>query len=194
MSKGKYRKPEAKKRTAILITSLALLLAIAVGGTVAFLRGTSDSVTNTFTPAEVEIIPTESVTENTKSDIKFKNDGTVPVYVRATLAIYWTDIIDGAEQPIAPPADSNVSIGAVKSGWFRVGDIYYYAAPVDAGASTTVMLETITVTLPSGSTAQCHIDVHAEAIQATPASVVADAWADVDVSGGRLVPAGSSVG
>ena len=194
MSKGKYRKPEAKKRTAILIASLALLLAIAVGGTVAFLRDTSDSVTNTFTPAEVEIIPYESVTENTKSDIKFENDGTVPVYVRATLAIYWTDIIDGAKQPIAPPADSNVSIGAVKSGWFRVGDIYYYAAPVDAGASTTVMLETITVTLPSGSTAQCHIDVHAEAIQATPASVVADAWADVDVSGGQLVPAGSSVG
>ena len=188
MRKGKYLKPRAKKNgTVILIISLVLLLAIAVGGTVAYLRATSGSLTNTFTLGEVKIIPTEKTTENTKSDIQFKNDGTVPVYVRATLVIYWTDIINGSEQAIAPPASSAVSIGAVKDGWFQVGDIYYYSVPVTARASTTVMLDTITVTLPNGSTAQCHIDVHAEAIQATPASVVEDAWADVTISDGKLV-------
>ena len=190
MREAKYLKLIAKKnRTAILFISLVLLLAVAVGGTVAYLRATSGSLTNTFIPAEVTITPNEDVTEDTKSNISFTNEGNIPVYVRATLVIYWTDTINGLEQTIAPPASSNVSIGAVNEneGWFKVGDIYYYSEPVAAGESTAVMLEPIVVTLPDGSSAQCHIDVRAEAIQAIPASVVENAWADVNVSNGMLV-------
>lgn len=191
LRKGKYLKPKAKKRKpVILILSLILLLAVAVGGTVAYLRATSGSVTNTFTPAELKIIPTEKTTENTKSDIQFKNDGTVPVYVRATLVIYWTDTINGSEQTVAPPAKDLVNVGPLRNGWFQVGDIYYHSAPVAPSDSTGVMLDTITVTIPDGSTAQCHIDVRAEAIQATPTSVVEDAWDDVNVVNGNLAKAG----
>lgn len=192
MRKGKYLKPKVKKRKpAILILSVILLLIAAVGGTVAYLQATSGSVTNTFTPAEVKITPSETKTDTTKSDIAFTNDGTVPVYIRATLVIYWTDTINGNEQTIAPPAANLVNIGSVQSGWFREGDIYYYSKPVAPGDSTDAMLGTITVTLPSGSTAQCHIDVRAEAIQAEPKSVVEAAWLDVTVdANGNLTSAG----
>ncbi len=188
MQKGKYLRTKAKKgKTVILILSLMLLLAVAVGGTVAYLQTTSNRVTNTFTPAEVKITPNEVKMDTTKENITFKNEGSVPVYIRATLVIYWTDLIGGSVQTVAPPPDSSVSVGSVRDGWFQVGDIYYYAQPVAPGSETTVMLETITVTVSDGSTAQCHIDVRAEAIQAEPLTVVESAWTKVKVeSNGNL--------
>jgi len=192
MYKGKHMTPKAKTRKpVVLILSLMLLIAVAVGGTVAYLQATSNRVTNTFTPPKVEIKPTEETTPTTKSDIQFQNTGNVPVYIRATLVIYWTDTINGSVQTVAPPAGSSVSVGSVLNGWFSKGDIYYYTQPVDPGSGTTVMLDTITVTVPDGSTAQCHIDVRAEGIQARPISAVERAWAGVNVDqNGNLAKAG----
>ena len=194
MSRGNFQRPGKKnKKPIILILSLVLLLA-AVGGTAAFLKAASNSVTNTFVPGEVEITPGEKKTDTTKSDITFTNSGSVPVYVRATLVIYWTDRFDvtddgvdnPTEQIIPMPAGAAITDGAVQTGWFQIGDIYYFAEPVAPGEKTSVMLDTITVTLPDGSTAQCHIDVQAEAIQAEPTSMVTEAWNDVIVVGGLL--------
>ena len=42
------------------------------------------------------------------------------------------------------------------------------------------------VKLPDGATAQYHVDIRAEAIQAEPESVVAQAWKDIQVENGRL--------
>lgn len=195
MNKGRHRK--AKKTPILLIISLVLLLIAAVGGTVAYLRASSDSVTNTFKPAVVTVNINENKDSTTKSNISFTNPtkdeegnplDTVPVYVRAKLVIYWTDTFDltddgvdnPTEQIIAEPADAEVVIGSIYDTlkWFLVDDIYYYREPVVPGASTAVMLDPITVTVPDGSTAQCHIDIHAEAIQAEPASVAADVWGE----------------
>ena len=208
MHRGKYQgtrgKIRNKKKPFILIASLVLLLAAAVGGTVAFLWVNSGQVTNTFTPGEVMITINEEKTSTSKSNISFTNPvkddkgnplNTVPVYVRATLVIYWTDTFDltddgvdnPTEQTIPKPADAAIEGGNVLGeGWFEVGDIYYYAAPVAPDSSTTVMLDAITVTVPDGSGAQCHIDIHAEAIQAEPQSAVGQAWTDVEVEDGRL--------
>ena len=82
---------------------------------------------------------------------------------------------------IPQPAGASVAVGNVLDGWFQVGEIYYYAAPVAPGAGTTAMLGTITVSVPDGSTAQCHVDIHAEAIQAEPNTAVESAWFDVKV-------------
>lgn len=206
MYEGKYRSSgshkRSKKKPAILIVALVLLLVVMVGGTVAFLRAASDQVTNVFTPGEVKVNINEKTTSTTKSDISFTNPDkdengnpidTVPVYIRATLAIYWTDAFDltddGVNNPtqeiIQKPAGDQykVTVGSVleENGWFEVDGVYYYALPVEPGSSTLVMLDTIYVTLPENSTVQCHIDVHAEAIQAEPESVVEAAWQDVEV-------------
>ena len=183
MSKGKYqnRATRVHKRPGILFISLVMLLVVIVGGSMAFLQDATNKVENTFTPAQVTIDPTESVNEDTKSNIKFTNTGNVPVYIRATLVIYWTDVIDGESQVIAQPTGANVEIGAVQSGWTKNGDIYYYDSPVKPNESTGVMLDPITVTVPTGSTAQCHIDVRAEAIQAdglgSGVTTAQEAWA-----------------
>ena len=184
------------KKTVILIASLILFLVAAVGGTAAYLRASSDEVTNTFIPAEVIIDINETKATNTKSDISFTNRDTenaVPVYIRATLVIYWTDTFDmtnddtdnPTEQVIAKPADADVVLTEnLGEDWFRVGEIYYYALPVEPGNTTATMLkDAITVTVPANSNVQCYIDVHAEAIQAEPVSVVTSVWKDVKVDG-----------
>lgn len=197
MYRGEYESAKNNKRnrikSIILIASLILLFAAVVGGTVAYLRVASDRVTNTFTPAEITIIPSETKSDTSKADIKFSNpkDGTtVPVYVRATLVIYWTDTFDltadgvnnPTEQTIAEPAGAKIEGGnTLGEDWLKVGDIYYYTKPVAPGSSTTEMLDEIKVAVPDGSTARCYIDVRAEAIQAEPTSVVEAAWKDIDV-------------
>lgn len=197
MRRGKYERPKSRrnKKPAILIVALAVLLIAVTGVTVAFLTTNTGKVTNTFIPAEVLISIDEDKSENTKSNIIFTNpqtDNAVPVYIRATLVVYWTDTIDGESVVAAQPLGASVSdFDLLNNGWFQVGDIYYYTKSVSPGSSTPAMLDTITVTMPDGSTAQCHVDIHAEAIQAFPTSAVETAWNDVNVDAdGNLVANG----
>lgn len=187
-----------RKSPSVMLISLVLLLFVVVGGTIAYVITATGRVENTFTPAAVEIIATEETTVNSKSDIQFINsnkEDAVPVYIRATLVIFWTDMVNGTEQVIAEPAGASVSDRKLlNNGWFEVNGIYYYQDAVDPGFETSVMLDKIDVVVPEGSSATCHIDVRAEAIQADPADAVEDAWVDVDVSEGKLVPAGSVAG
>lgn len=202
MYHGKYSSPKPVRRArrknspSLLLISLVLLLFIAVGGSVAYLLDITGRVENTFTPAQVEIDPTEETTADSKSNIKFQNSGSVPVYIRATLVIYWEEkTVNNETQVIAQPAGGSVAVGdLLNNGWFQVGDIYYYKSPVDPGDWTEVMLGEIKVTVPEGSDAKCRIDVRAEAIQAEPADAVKDAWTDVVVSGVKLEPAASAAG
>lgn len=180
------KKSGTRKKSGILILCLVLLLVAAVGTTFAYLLDVTGILTNTFNPAEVKITIDEKTTETTKSDIKFTNpnaENAVPVYIRATLAISWTDTVDETTQPVPAPNGAKVEGGEVltANGWFEVNGIYYYAAPVAPGETTSVMLDTITVTVPAGSTATCNINVLAEAIQATPTDAVTESWTDVTV-------------
>lgn len=191
MRKGKYQNTAVKKhrrnKPNTLIISLVVLLVAAIGGTVAYLMDTTPGVTNTFTPAEVKISIQEKKTDTTKENIIFTNSNeanAVPVYIRATLVIYWKD----AEGNVIPqPELAAVTGGDPGTNWFKVGDIYYYKPVVPVGGSTMAMTDAITVTIPDGSTAKCYIDVRAEAIQADPAEAVAEAWKVVKVDNGILV-------
>lgn len=178
MNKGKFQRNAAGKRSKkleILIIALIVLSVAMIGGTVAYLMTSTNQVTNTFTPAEVEIYPTEVTTPTTKSDIKFQNNGDVPVYIRATLVIYWTDSDDNV---VPMPDGGSVTLGALnEDAWVQVGDIiYYHKTPVAPDNWTGVLMGQIEVDVPNGY--ECHIDVHAEAIQADGmgATSAQDAW------------------
>lgn len=193
MYRGKYLAPKRKRRKKLnmFFVALVLLFLGAVGGTMAFLLDTTSRVENTFTPAEVKISINETVENNKKSEISFTNSNdpkSVPVYIRATLAVYWTDIINETEQIVPAPAGASVFVPTdMGQGWIKVGDIYYYTVPVVPGGTTTAMLtNAVTVTVPDESTLKCYIDVRAEAIQAEPKTAVETAWKDVEVVGGRL--------
>lgn len=204
MYNGKHQTPAVKgkgeRKAGILIISLALLLMAVIGGTVAYLLDSTDQITNTFTPAEVKITINENKDGNTKKNITFTNPtetNAVPVYVRATLVVYWKD----AEGKIVPQPDGgNVQAGAVNAddGWFEIDGIYYYHDKVSPGNSTPPMLKDeiivpgsdpeakaeVVVTTVAGYT--CYVDIRAEAIQAEPETVVKQAWSDIQVANGQL--------
>lgn len=195
MYKGKYQQPVATKhrrnKSGILIISLVLLFAVLAGGTVAYLLDYTSKVTNTFTPASVAVEIEENFENNVKEKVYIHNNSDVQVYVRVTLAEYWKN---AAGEIVPPPAEPQFDWGAWKTAtdpdWIEVGNIYYYKDPLDAESAsyftddTSVLIERVTVELPDGY--KFYLDVHAEAIQAAPDSVVGQAWTDVTVVNGQL--------
>ena len=57
-----------KKKTVLVVALVISMIAIAVGGTLAWLTATDDAVVNTFTPAGIEITLTETFNTDSNND------------------------------------------------------------------------------------------------------------------------------
>lgn len=134
MYKGKrVRRGVSRKKPALLVASLALLLSVSVMGTLAFLVAKSGTVTNTFTldtvPIKVyEDIETES---GTKNDVRIENVGTAKAYIRAKVIATWAEVDDNNEPTgniygVVPAEGTDYSITWSKEGWEQGADGYYY--------------------------------------------------------------------
>lgn len=168
----------AKKLSAAAI-AIILVVVMAIGGTVALLMDSTDSVTNKFAPASSGITIKEEVKENCKTEIAVKNTGDTGVYVRVSLvANYYGEngnITGGAAVP-------DFTLNSDK--WFVGNDgYYYYRQPVAAGDVTDNLLA-------SESKMQLEdnmqVTVLAQSIQASPTSVVYDKWGVTVNSDGTL--------
>ena len=164
-SNGSHARRTAK--SSALIIALALILVLAVGGTVAYIFTQTDPVINTFTPTEAKITVDEKTNNNQKTSITVVNNSTgVPVYIRVALV---ANMID---------KDKNVT-GAADVPTFTLGDdwkegsdgYYYYTEPVPVGGSTGNLLKSL-MTLSENM----QVVVLADAIQAIPKQAVIDAW------------------
>lgn len=139
----------------MLIVAAALLIALAVGGTVAYLQAQSQSVTNTFVPGYVTSEVVKTVESDAITSLKVKNTGNVPAYIRVTVtgntlddAGYLTGNADLAEYLVA-------------DGWSLKTDGFYYYDSVVAPGGLTDKLFTKNVPLD-----HLLVTVLAEAIQA----------------------------
>lgn len=167
--KHENRKPGTRKGFAALV-ALVLILCVTIGGTIAWITTQTGEVVNTFTPAKVETTITEDVTQNNKDDIKVKNDGDIPAYVRVAVVANWVDsknnVVPGAFTLPEPAAD-----------WVLAADgFYYYTKPVPAGQSTTELFENAIEETGGPAGARLQVTILAEAIQSTPNQAVIDAW------------------
>ena len=79
-----------RKEFVLACSAIVLLIGFA-GGSLAYLFTHTDSIRNTFTPAEVDVTIQEAFDHQKKENVKFQNTGDVPVYMRARLVINWTD-------------------------------------------------------------------------------------------------------
>ena len=158
----------AKKLSAAAI-AIILVVVMTIGGTVAFLMDSTESVINKFTPASSGITIEEKVKENCKTEIAVKNTGDTGAYIRVSLVANYYDengnITGGAAVP-------DFTLNSEK--WFLGNDgYYYYMQPVAAGNVTDNLLE-------SESKMQLkdnmQVTVLAQSIQASPTSVVHDKW------------------
>ena len=168
----------AKKLSAAAI-AIILVVVMTIGGTVAFLMDSTESVVNKFTPASSGITIEEKVKENCKTEIAVKNTGDTGAYIRVSLVANYYDengnITGGAAVP-------NFTLNSEK--WLLGDDgYYYYKQPIAAGDVTDNLLA-------SESKMQLEdnmqVTVLAQSIQASPTSVVHDKWGVTVNSDGTL--------
>ena len=203
MKNGKYQgRHEAKAsscgqkrihlngRLTAMVIATVMLLALAIGGTVAWLTDTSPAVVNTFTPSQVSCKVEEDFNDRTgvKSKVQVKNTSDIPAFIRVKLVTYRTNgkgqhIGGTAELPVFNPG----------SGWVEHNGYYYYTQPVQPQNFTGILIDEIRLQDPymDADGGRQAMDVMAEAIQSVPEAAVKEAWGEgfsIDTDGSLNVP------
>lgn len=188
MYRGKHVQRKTGKRIgkgAVLAMTMVLLSTVAIGTTLAILRGETGRVSNTFQRAEMSCRVEETFNGTTKTDVTVKNTSTkdrVAGYIRAAVIVNWEDSF-GNVYAQAPKAGVDYAI-TYGNDWEKDANGYYYwPNSVNYGESTGVLIEscTKTGTAPEGYTLV--VDVLAEIIQSNPVAAVKEVWG-YDPTGG----------
>lgn len=197
MYKGKHEaqhsgKTARKGRLTAMIVSVVLILALAIGGTIAWMSTKTDSVVNTFNPSRVTCEVKEGFDGKVKTDVNVQNTGDIPAFIRVKLVAYRTN-----DQGQHIGGTAPLPAFTLGTGWVKCGDYYYYTCPVAPGATPAYSLaEVIKLTENYTDVDGGHqsIDVIAEAIQAGPEAAVKAAWGagfSIDTNGNLVVPTGN---
>ena len=200
MYKGKYEDkhreeaaaPASEKtlrtgRVTAIVMATVLLLALAIGGTVAWLSTNDEPITNTFTPSKVACEVQEEFDGTVKSNVNVKNTGDTKAFIRVKLVTYRTndagDHIGGTAT--LPPFTRGAN-------WVEYDGYYYYTLPVKAGDKPATNLTdrmTLKGNYDDADGGRQAIDVMAEAIQSVPEAAVQAAWGlSIDANGNLDVP------
>ena len=179
MYKSKHVKNDRSKgktfKAGTLLISVLLLVAVASGGTIAYLFTQTDAITNTFNPSHVSCEVTENFNGTVKSNVNVENTSDIAAYIRVKLVTYR---VNDSGQHIGGTAE----IPAFKLGknWVKYGEYYYYTLPVapNRGRPASNLADSMTLTYSYSDADGGHqaIDVMAEAIQSVPAKAVGEAW------------------
>lgn len=186
------------KRKRIIALLVGVILLAGTAGTLAWLSVTGVLV-NQFGIGSVTPSVQETLNGKVKSDVKAKNTGTAPAYIRAAVDIYWQDQ-DGArlwdEPKEEPKGEADYEIAwsvADASGansaynWVKASDGFcYWTSPVAPGAETGVLINRVTE-LKATEGRNLVVDISTQAVQATPDEAVHDAWG-CSVENDVLVP------
>ena len=170
------------KKSATLLISLALLLLVTAGATLAYYFTKTGSVTNTFTPSKVACAVVEGSnnpvvnntvnTGNKKEDVKIKNTGDTDAYIRVALVVNWMN--DNGNVWGTKPVegtDYNMTLD-LANGWSKGSDgYYYYNTKVAKDQMTPILIDEAEVLKAGpvgtdGTQYYLSIEIVAEAIQA----------------------------
>ena len=170
------RKAHHTGRLTAMVIATALLLALAISGTVAWLNTKGAPITNTFNPSKVACEVTESFNGTVKSSVNVKNTGDIDAYIRVKLVTYRTNeqgqhIGGTAELPEFTPG----------AGWVAYNGYYYYTKPVAPNAQPEkALIDSIELkaSYDDADGGKQAIDVMAEAIQSVPEAAVKAAWGE----------------
>ena len=163
-----------------LLISLVLILAVSVAGTLAYIADRTPGLTNTFEPGQVSGDIVEDVSNGVKRDVRVKNTGDAPEYVRINVVATWQNESGDvyAEVPVAG-TDYEITFHTYPeepdSMWIKGSDgYYYYRFPLEEGLMTKGSLLTCKSTAMKGEYFIA-VRIMAQCIQAEPSSVI-DAW------------------
>ena len=166
-----------KTKKPVALVALLLLLCCTVAGTLAYLVTSTNSVTNTFTPASVSTEVNEDFDGITKRNVTIKNTGNIDAYIRAAVIINWAD--DKGNVSGTPVKDGDYVIKYDSSNtWKKIGDYWYYTKPVAADSLTEkALIESCTPVAgkaPKGYDLQ--VTIVADGFQSEPLTAIKEAW------------------
>ena len=187
------RKPKRSIKPFLIAFCVCILACAAISGSLAWLISAPGPVVNEFIPGEVTIEVDEKFDASTKSDVRIKNTGNVPAYIRVALVPAW---VDDEGNIAAKPAslklndDCNIAWGKDGSGyeadWFIGSDGFYYCKTViEPGASTPILIKSCTVK-DGEHEYDFELQVIASAVQSLPTSTVETVWPVVVGTDGTL--------
>lgn len=184
------------KRKRIIALLVGVVLLAGTAGTLAWLSATG-ALVNKFGIGSVTPSVQEKLNGNVKSDVKAKNTGTAPAYIRAAVDIYWQDE-SGARLWEEPKADTDYEIAwsdelrdalgkNLASIWIKASDgFYYWTSPVAPGEETGVLITSVKE-LKATEGRNLVVDVSTQAVQSAPDEAVHEAWG-CTVQDGVLIP------
>ncbi|NCC86535.1 MAG: hypothetical protein EOM05_01535 [Clostridia bacterium] len=180
---NKFKQVGKTKKYALII-SVLLIVAIAAGGTLAWIS-TSDAITSGFSVADVKCSVLEDLSGNNKENVRVENTGSIDEYIRATIVMSWIDEDGNTVAQEVKASDYTMSLN--ETDWFVGTDGYYYCkAKVAQGDKTQNLINSCVMNnTTSGYTFK--LDVIAAAIQANPKDAVEDAWSAVEVDANGIL-------
>ena len=184
----KYSKRRINKRKAVMLFSaLALIMALFVGITTAFLITSDGPIINTFNPSQVSGEVNEVFENDLKTEVTIANTGNIEAYIRVAIVVTWKDAENGNVYGVAPVSGKDYTIEFNQTDWIKGSDGYYYyiypVAPKAQNGVTTALIKKCTViqeNTPAGY--GLNVEILGSAIQSVPISVVNDMWPAVTVS------------
>lgn len=184
------RKPKRSIKPFLIAFCVCILACAAVSGSLAWLTSTPGPVVNEFTPGEVTIQVDETFNGTTKQNVRIKNTGNVPAYIRVALVPAW---VDDEGNIAAKPAslelndDCDITWGDnFNQFWFEGTDGFYYCKTViEPDESTPILIKSCTVK-GEGHEYDFELQVIASAVQSLPTSTVGEVWPVVVNTDGTL--------
>lgn len=174
------------KKSIALLISLILVLTVTVGGTLAFLIATSDTVKNTFTPSSVTTEVYEEFENNLKKNVSIKNTGDTAAYIRAAVVVTWQDENGNVHGTVPANGDYEITYNLYDQtnpvGKWELGTdgFYYWTSPVAPDATTGVLITEAKPlkAAPAEGYTLC-IEILGSGIQSVPTTVVVENWESV---------------
>jgi len=179
-----------KTRGGFLPILLAVLtvavLSLVVGTLYAALKDTTSVVENDLDPATVSCEVVETFTGTQKTNVKLKNTGDIPAYLRAKVVINWVDSDGNVAYRPGSAYQYSVTLASPLN-WTRTSNLsavtegyWYYNGIVQPDGMTDVLIasavENLSPTVAADPQYHLQITVLAEAVQAAPIGAVEEVW------------------
>ena len=160
------------KKKNLLILALFLfvvILSVKSINTIAYLT-TKGEVVNTMEIAEVESTIQETFDGTTKSDVYVENTGTVDIYTRADILIYFED--ENGNVLMNEPKEGEDYTISLGNDWIKSDEKYYYKSVIHPNETSTNLINSC-VNL---SDKKLVVEVLTQSIQANSNEAMLDAW------------------
>lgn len=160
------------KKKLILPICIAVILTLAVGGTVAYIAVKTQDIINTFDASEVQVAL--STPAQNEQAFTVQNNSDCEVYVRFYFVATWVNTSDNSNIYAGTPKPVEDFSFTPDGDVVKRGEFYYVTAPIEAGGEASLVSVEAISDAPDGY--ELRVEVVVDAIQSRPRDAVTQSW------------------